>query len=63
MMEIAKPYWVFDLWCSGMADLYVASDKELPIHPVRRVFLFVRGYLLAFLFQWWWFTNFKSEDK
>lgn len=49
----AKPQWVFELWCLGIGDDRCARDKALPVSPLRRIFWFVRGWLLTALFGWW----------
>jgi len=48
----AKPRWAFKLWTNGQADTYVANDT-VPLHPLRRLFWHVRGWMLKRLFGWW----------
>lgn len=57
MYWTGKPQFVYLLWASGCADIYCATDKDLPIHPLRRAFWRVRGEIVSFLFGWWWWVK------
>lgn len=52
-----KPSFACELWAIGSGDIYCATDMDLPIHPLRRLFWRVRGSVLTFLFGWWWWDK------
>lgn len=56
-MWTGKPDWVFELWAGGNADIYCATDKSLPINPLRRLFWRIRGEIVSALFSWWWWEE------
>jgi hypothetical protein len=53
--RMAKPNWVFELWCLGLSDQYAV--KYAPISRLRQLFYRVRGRLLMTLFGWWRWAN------
>lgn len=63
MYWTGKPDWVFELWARGCGDIYCATDKDLPIHPLRRIFWRVRGEILSSLFGWWWWAKIETPNK
>ena len=54
MKTTPYPRWVFEAWASGNGDLYCATDKDLPMHPLRRWTWRIRGNIMTTLFSWWW---------
>lgn len=60
-METPKPQWVFNLWCSGAGDRICAGDPDLPISRPRRLFWWIRGAILQWLFGWWWYEQQMPE--
>jgi hypothetical protein len=47
------PRFAFELWASGLGDIYCATDREFPMHSLRRLWWRVRGAMLMFAFGWW----------
>ena len=53
MKNIAKPQFVYELWCLGLGDSYAANDEDYPVSPLKRLFWKVRGWVLVRAFSWW----------
>lgn len=54
---IAKPDFVFVLWCRGLGDVSCARDYTLEMSLFKRLFWRARGAVLMRLFNWWRWTR------
>jgi hypothetical protein len=48
------PYWVFGIWCEAAGDLICSQDFGLEMTRPDRIWMYLRGRVIHFLFGWWW---------
>lgn len=50
------PRFAFEIWADGLANIYIAEDKGIPISKLERKLRLFFGTVESFLFQFWWYV-------